>query len=148
MCCQCIRQVFDICFIGQSRYFIFIFWGVINLVDFLTLIVFTLIIVAVVSAYFFPVNDGSKRVTGAGIRPERRFGSSIVSVTACAANASGSSSVSTSCWEPSCQPKLLTFQDRHGYANRYPDPYFQPLDHEIEGVVDDEHIEDNNDDNH
>ena len=25
-----------------------------------------------------------------------------------------------------------------------PDPYFQPLDHEIEGVVDDEHIEDNN----
>ena len=25
-----------------------------------------------------------------------------------------------------------------------PDPYFQPLDHEIEGVVDDEHIEENN----
>ena len=33
------------------------------------------------------------------------------------------------------QPKLLTFQDRHGYANNDPDPYFQPLDHEIEGVV-------------
>ena len=54
------------------------------------------IVVAVVSAYFFPVNEGSKRVTGAGIRPERRFGSSVVSGTACAANASGSSSISTS----------------------------------------------------
>ena len=30
----------------------------------------------------------------------------------------------------------------------YPDPYFQPLDHEIEGVVDDEHIEDNNDEDY
>ena len=27
---------------------------------------------------------------------------------------------------------------------RDPDPYFQPLDHKIEGVVDDEYIEDNN----
>ena len=42
------------------------------------------------------MNDGSKRVTGAGIRPERRFGSSVVSGTACAANASGSSLISTS----------------------------------------------------
>ena len=42
------------------------------------------------------------------------------------------------------QPKLLTFQDRHGHGKSDPDPYFQPLDHEIEGVVDDEYIEDNN----
>ena len=41
------------------------------------------------------------------------------------------------------QPKLLTFQDRHGYENSNPDPYFQPLDHEIEGLVDDEPIEEN-----
>ena len=46
--------------------------------------------------YFFPVNDGSNCVTGAGIRPERLFGSSIVSGTACAANASGSSLISAS----------------------------------------------------
>ena len=46
------------------------------------------------------------------------------------------------------QPKLLTFQDRHGYENSNPDPYFQPLDHEIEVVVDDEHIEDNIADDH
>ena len=48
------------------------------------------------------------------------------------------------------QPKLLTFQDRHGHENSNPDPYFQPLDHEIEGVVDedDEPIEENVEDNH
>ena len=54
------------------------------------------IVVAVVSAYFFPVKDGSKSVTGAVIRPERRFGSSGVSGTACDANASGSPSTSAS----------------------------------------------------
>ena len=54
------------------------------------------ILVAVVSPYFFPVNGGSNRVTGAGIRPERRFGSSGVSSPACDANASGSSSISAS----------------------------------------------------
>ena len=46
------------------------------------------------------------------------------------------------------QPKLPTFQDRHGHENSNPDPYFQPLDHEIEGVVDDEPIEENVEDNH
>ena len=38
------------------------------------------------------------------------------------------------------QPKLPTFQDRHGHEKSDPDPYFQPLDHEIEVVVDDKHI--------
>ena len=38
------------------------------------------------------------------------------------------------------QPKLLTFQDRHGHKKSDPDPYFQPLDHKIGVVVDDEHI--------
>ena len=47
------------------------------------------IVVVVISAYFLPVKDGSKLVTGALIRPERRFGSSG---TACTANASGSPS--------------------------------------------------------
>ena len=42
------------------------------------------------------MNDSPNRVTGAGIRPERRFGSSVVSVTAYAVNASGSSLVSAS----------------------------------------------------
>ena len=42
------------------------------------------------------------------------------------------------------QPKLLTFQDRHGHEKSDPDPYFQPLGHEIEGVINDEHIEDYN----
>ena len=51
------------------------------------------IVVAVVSAYFLPVKDGSKCVTGAVIRPERRFTSSG---TACTANASGSPSTSAS----------------------------------------------------
>ena len=46
------------------------------------------------------------------------------------------------------QPKLLTFQDRHGHKKNDPHPYFQPLDHEIEGVVDDEHTEDNNAEDH
>ena len=46
------------------------------------------------------------------------------------------------------QPKLITFQDRHGHKKSDPDPYFQPLDHKIEGVVDDEHIEDNKDEDH
>ena len=45
-------------------------------------------------------------------------------------------------------PKLLTFQDRHGHDNSAPDPYFQPLDQEIEGVVNDEPIEENVEDNH
>ena len=34
------------------------------------------------------------------------------------------------------QPKLLTFQYRHGHEKSDPNPYLQPLDHEIEGVVD------------
>ena len=46
------------------------------------------------------------------------------------------------------QPKLLTFQDRHVYESNDPDPYFQLLDHEIEGVVDDEPIEENVPDYH
>ena len=45
-------------------------------------------------------------------------------------------------------PTLLTFQDRHRYENNDPDPYFQPIDHEIEGVVDDEPIEENVEDDH
>ena len=51
------------------------------------------IVVAVVSAYFLPVKDGSKRVTGAVIPPERRFG---YSGTACTANASCSPSTPAS----------------------------------------------------
>ena len=46
------------------------------------------------------------------------------------------------------QPKLPTFQDRHGHKKSDPNPYFQQLDHDIEGVVDDEHIEDNNAEDH
>ena len=46
------------------------------------------------------------------------------------------------------QPKLIIFQDFHGHKKSDTDPYFQPLDHEIEGVVNDEHIEDNNADDH
>ena len=46
------------------------------------------------------------------------------------------------------QPKFLTFQDRHGHEKSDPDPYFQPLDHEIEGGVDDEPIEENVADDH
>ena len=46
------------------------------------------------------------------------------------------------------QPELLTFQDCHGHEKSAPDPYFQPLYHEIKGVVDDEHIEENNDEDH
>ena len=46
------------------------------------------------------------------------------------------------------QTELLTFQDRYGHEKSDPDPYFQPLDHEIEGVVDDEHIKENNDEDH
>ena len=46
------------------------------------------------------------------------------------------------------QPKLLTFQDRHEHEKSDPDPDFQPFDHRIEGVVDDEHIENNNDEDH
>ena len=42
------------------------------------------------------MNDGSNRVTGAGICPERHFGSSVVSGTACDANESGSSLISAS----------------------------------------------------
>ena len=43
---------------------------------------------------------------------------------------------------------MITFQDHHGYENSNPDPYFQPLDHNIEGVVNDEHIEENIADDH
>ena len=46
------------------------------------------------------------------------------------------------------QPKLLTLQDRHGHKKGDLDPYFKPLDHEIEGVVDAEHIKDNNAEDH
>ena len=46
------------------------------------------------------------------------------------------------------QPKLITFQDCHGYENSDPDPYFQPLDHEIEGVANGEPIEENVADDH
>ena len=45
-------------------------------------------------------------------------------------------------------PTLLTFQDRHGHDNNDPDPYFQPIDHEFEGVVDDEPIKENVEDDH
>ena len=44
--------------------------------------------------------------------------------------------------------QITHFQDRHGHEKSDTDPYFQPLDHEIEGVVDDEHIKDNNADDH
>ena len=54
------------------------------------------IVIAVVSVYFLPVKDSSKRVTGSVIRPEQRFGSSGVSGTACAANKSGNPSTSAS----------------------------------------------------
>ena len=46
------------------------------------------------------------------------------------------------------QPKLPTFQERRGHENSNSDLYFQPLDHEIKGVVDDEPIEENVEDNH
>ena len=46
------------------------------------------------------------------------------------------------------QPKLLTLQDCQGYENNDPDPNFQPIDHRIEGVVDDETIEENVEDDH
>ena len=35
------------------------------------------------------------------------------------------------------QPNLLTFQDRHGHSTMDPDPYFQPVDMYIEGVIPD-----------
>ena len=41
------------------------------------------------------------------------------------------------------QPTLITFQDQHGHDNNDPDTYFQPIDHEIKGVVDDEPTEEN-----
>ena len=31
------------------------------------------------------------------------------------------------------QPTLITFQYRHGHDNNDSDPYFQPIDHDIEG---------------
>ena len=46
------------------------------------------------------------------------------------------------------KPKLLTFQDLHGHENSDPDPYFQPLDHEIEGVADDVPVDENFIDDH
>ena len=52
------------------------------------------------------------------------------------------------------QPTLLTFQDRHGHSTMDPDPYFQPVDIDIEGVIPDPYEQDpnlqdeNNDDEH
>ena len=46
------------------------------------------------------------------------------------------------------QPTLLTFQDRHEHENNDPDPYFQPIDRQIEGVIDDEPTEENFEDDH
>ena len=45
-------------------------------------------------------------------------------------------------------PKLLTFQDRNVDDKNDPDPYFQQIDNTIEGVIDDEPIEENVEDNH
>ena len=36
------------------------------------------------------------------------------------------------------QPILPTFQDRHGHDNNNPEPYFQPINSNIEEVIDDE----------
>ena len=49
------------------------------------------------------------------------------------------------------QPTLLTFQDRHGHSTVDPDPYFQPVDVDIEGVIpdpdeQDPNLQDKNDD--
>ena len=42
------------------------------------------------------------------------------------------------------QPTLLTFQDRHGHSTMDPDPYFQPVDVDIEGVIQDPDEQDPN----
>ena len=42
------------------------------------------------------------------------------------------------------QPTLLTFQDRHGHSTMDPDPYFQPMDIKIEGVITDTDEQDPN----
>ena len=49
------------------------------------------------------------------------------------------------------QPSLLTFQDRHGHSTVDPDPYFQPVDVDIKGVIQDPdeqdpNLQDKNDD--
>ena len=52
------------------------------------------------------------------------------------------------------QPILLTLQDRHGHSTMDPDPYFQAVDIDIEGVIPDPYEQDpnlqdeNNDDEH
>ena len=45
-------------------------------------------------------------------------------------------------------PTLLTFQDCHGHDNIDPDPYFQPIYCEVEGVIDDEPTEEKIEDDH
>ena len=42
------------------------------------------------------------------------------------------------------QPTLLTFQDRHGHSTTEPDPYFQPVDINTEGVIPDPDEQDPN----
>ena len=49
------------------------------------------------------------------------------------------------------QPSLLTFQDRHGHSTVDPDPYFQPVGVDIEGLIQDQdeqdpNLQDENDD--
>ena len=46
------------------------------------------------------------------------------------------------------QLTLLTFQDHYGHDNNDPDPYFQPIYCEIEGVIDDEPTKENVEDDH
>ena len=46
------------------------------------------------------------------------------------------------------QTTLLTFQNRHGHENNNPDPYFQPINRKIEGVIDDEPTVENFEDDH
>ena len=52
------------------------------------------------------------------------------------------------------QPTLFTFQERHGHSKMDPDPYFHPMDVNIEGVIQDPDEQDhniqdkNNDDEH
>ena len=42
------------------------------------------------------------------------------------------------------QPTLLNFQDRHGHSTMDPDPYFQLVDIDIEGVIPDPDEQDTN----
>ena len=51
------------------------------------------------------------------------------------------------------QPSLLTFQDRHGHSTMDPDPYFQSVDVDIEGLIQDldeqdPNLQDKNDGNY